>query len=237
MTLIYINNDILLEVHNHYLYYIYIYIYIYIFWTNRKQCHISLRTEGITSSAVTSYIHWIFYKPFFMEILSYFQRPFNKENLLFFRFKMPPRVSSISRFCNLSCSTEELCFYFRPWINTYKISKWRWCVYSFIYYSIIEVFITDCRLFNTSICQVKSRKVESVFSDRTEDLSALQYFQFYGYLSQQQNMLQDFIRTFTYQRAILSNLNDFKVIKSQKMFIFICEMWEIIFIVTFCLFM
>jgi SAM-dependent methyltransferase len=36
------------------------------------------------------------------------------------------------------------------------------------------------------------------------------YFQFYGYLSQQQNMMQDYIRTSTYQRAILANLPDFK---------------------------
>jgi len=34
-------------------------------------------------------------------------------------------------------------------------------------------------------------------------------FQFYGYLSQQQNMMQDYIRTSTYQRAMLSNVNDF----------------------------
>lgn len=33
--------------------------------------------------------------------------------------------------------------------------------------------------------------------------------QFYGYLSQQQNMMQDFIRTSTYQNAILSNAIDF----------------------------
>nr|CAD7427089.1 unnamed protein product [Timema monikensis] len=32
---------------------------------------------------------------------------------------------------------------------------------------------------------------------------------FYGYLSQQQNMLQDYVRTSTYQKAILSNLTDF----------------------------
>lgn len=38
----------------------------------------------------------------------------------------------------------------------------------------------------------------------------MQYFQFYGYLSQQQNMMQDYIRTSTYQRAILGNLSDFK---------------------------
>jgi len=49
----------------------------------------------------------------------------------------------------------------------------------------------------------------SQFDDRTEESSALQYFQFYGYLSQQQNMMQDYIRTSTYQRAILDNSIDF----------------------------
>ena len=34
-------------------------------------------------------------------------------------------------------------------------------------------------------------------------------FQFYGYLSQQQNMMQDYIRTSTYQRAMLDNTADF----------------------------
>ncbi|KAG1680702.1 Histone-arginine methyltransferase CARMER [Nymphon striatum] len=33
---------------------------------------------------------------------------------------------------------------------------------------------------------------------------------FYGYLSQQQNMMQDYIRTSTYQQAMLSNIEDFK---------------------------
>uniref|UniRef100_A0A452VLQ9 Histone-arginine methyltransferase CARM1 n=1 Tax=Ursus maritimus TaxID=29073 RepID=A0A452VLQ9_URSMA len=33
----------------------------------------------------------------------------------------------------------------------------------------------------------------SVFSERTEESSAVQYFQFYGYLSQQQNMMQDYV--------------------------------------------
>lgn len=69
----------------------------------------------------------------------------------------------------------------------------------------------DIRNFTIAITKVKSGRGASVFSVRTEDSSALQYFQFYGYLSQQQNMLQDFVRTYTYQRAILSNLNDFKV--------------------------
>ncbi|KAL0965720.1 hypothetical protein UPYG_G00284860 [Umbra pygmaea] len=51
---------------------------------------------------------------------------------------------------------------------------------------------------------------ESVFDQRTADSSALQYFQFYGCLSQQQNMLQDYLRTATYQKAILLNEADFK---------------------------
>lgn len=37
--------------------------------------------------------------------------------------------------------------------------------------------------------------------------------QFYGYLSQQQNMMQDYIRTATYQKAILSNIKDFQGIE------------------------
>ncbi|VUZ56124.1 unnamed protein product [Hymenolepis diminuta] len=45
----------------------------------------------------------------------------------------------------------------------------------------------------------------SVFDARTDSWSAVQYFQFYSYLSQQQNMMQDYVRTSTYQRAILAN--------------------------------
>lgn len=52
-------------------------------------------------------------------------------------------------------------------------------------------------------------KKHSLFDERTEKASAVQYFQFYGYLSQQQNMMQDFIRTSTYQRAMLQNNTDF----------------------------
>ena len=37
----------------------------------------------------------------------------------------------------------------------------------------------------------------------------LSLLQFYGYLSQQQNMMQDYIRTSTYQRAMLANVTDF----------------------------
>ncbi|KAI1881900.1 hypothetical protein AGOR_G00244240 [Albula goreensis] len=56
----------------------------------------------------------------------------------------------------------------------------------------------------------ESKKETSVFDQRTDDSSALQYFQFYGCLSQQQNMLQDYLRTATYQKAILVNEADFK---------------------------
>lgn len=50
----------------------------------------------------------------------------------------------------------------------------------------------------------------SEFNNRTEESSAAQYFQFYGYLSQQQNMLQDYIRTSTYEKAVLANTKDFQ---------------------------
>ena len=50
---------------------------------------------------------------------------------------------------------------------------------------------------------------DSIFKKRTEKTSAEQYFQFYGYLSQQQNMMQDYIRTSTYQKAMLENTDDF----------------------------
>ncbi|KAI2801235.1 hypothetical protein RDWZM_009526 [Blomia tropicalis] len=66
-----------------------------------------------------------------------------------------------------------------------------------------------CR-FSKLINDFKLGRRESVFTLRTDESSATQYFQFYGYLSQQQNMMQDFIRTSTYQRAILSNMEDFR---------------------------
>ncbi|MCP9261712.1 Histone-arginine methyltransferase CARM1 [Dirofilaria immitis] len=56
---------------------------------------------------------------------------------------------------------------------------------------------------------VNNAEKVSVFDARTEHASATQYFQFYGYLSQQQNMMQDYIRTSTYQRAIHINAKDF----------------------------
>ncbi|CAH1640810.1 unnamed protein product [Spodoptera littoralis] len=68
----------------------------------------------------------------------------------------------------------------------------------------------DCQAFHLLVSKTKAGRSSSVFTVRTEDSSAMQYFQFYGYLSQQQNMMQDYVRTSTYQRAILSNINDFK---------------------------
>lgn len=56
----------------------------------------------------------------------------------------------------------------------------------------------------------KKQQQLSTFNQRTDSASASQYFQFYGYLSQQQNMMQDYIRTSTYQRAIHSNSDDFR---------------------------
>jgi len=67
----------------------------------------------------------------------------------------------------------------------------------------------DSNQFCDSVMKIKEDKSNSVFSERTEESSASQYFQFYGYLSQQQNMMQDFIRTSTYQKAILDNPIDF----------------------------
>ena len=49
-----------------------------------------------------------------------------------------------------------------------------------------------------------------MFDQRTDETSSSQYFQFYALLSQQQNMMQDYIRTATYQRAILDNSIDFE---------------------------
>ncbi|CAF2040224.1 unnamed protein product [Rotaria magnacalcarata] len=72
----------------------------------------------------------------------------------------------------------------------------------------------DVTSFNKVLLSIKLGKnieenVSCQFDERTEESSAVQYFQFYGYLSQQQNMMQDYIRTSTYQRAILDNSIDF----------------------------
>eukprot|EP00053_Salpingoeca_punica_P011299 m.100923 g.100923 ORF g.100923 m.100923 type:complete len:471 (+) comp15639_c2_seq10:62-1474(+) len=49
----------------------------------------------------------------------------------------------------------------------------------------------------------------SIFARNRESTSVSEYFRYYGHLSQQQNMLTDFTRTGTYQRAIFSNCTDF----------------------------
>ncbi|ODM89743.1 Histone-arginine methyltransferase CARMER [Orchesella cincta] len=69
---------------------------------------------------------------------------------------------------------------------------------------------SDAANFQIQITKGLKGNESSVFAERTEDSSALQYFQFYGYLSQQQNMMQDYIRTATYQKAILLNVTDFE---------------------------
>ncbi|EEB15553.1 histone-arginine methyltransferase CARM1, putative [Pediculus humanus corporis] len=78
--------------------------------------------------------------------------------------------------------------------------------------SLVINFVNEesSKLFHSNIVKVKEGQNSSVFTDRTDESSASQYFQFYGYLSQQQNMLQDFIRTSTYQKAILGNYKDFQ---------------------------
>lgn len=48
------------------------------------------------------------------------------------------------------------------------------------------------------------------FINKKDHQRFLVFLQFYGYLSQQQNMMQDYVRTGTYQRAILQNHTDFK---------------------------
>lgn len=70
--------------------------------------------------------------------------------------------------------------------------------------------VADARQFRNKISILRGNNVASVFSNRTEETSASQYFQFYGYLSQQQNMMQDYVRTSTYQKAIHSNRSDFE---------------------------
>jgi histone-arginine methyltransferase CARM1 len=49
-----------------------------------------------------------------------------------------------------------------------------------------------------------------VFDAKTDSASAAEYFRYYGLLPQQQNMLQDAVRTGTYFTAILENCADFK---------------------------
>lgn len=69
--------------------------------------------------------------------------------------------------------------------------------------------VKDSSDFKESVKETLAQNVDSIFNQRTDATSAEQYFQFYGYLSQQQNMMQDFVRTSTYQRAMLENRADF----------------------------
>uniref|UniRef100_A0A7E4WCA6 type I protein arginine methyltransferase n=1 Tax=Panagrellus redivivus TaxID=6233 RepID=A0A7E4WCA6_PANRE len=57
---------------------------------------------------------------------------------------------------------------------------------------------------------ITNGQTASEFDSRTEENSALQYFQFYSWLAQQQNMMQDFVRTSTYQKAMHLNPTDFQ---------------------------
>ncbi|KAM6303162.1 LOW QUALITY PROTEIN: histone-arginine methyltransferase CARM1-like [Podargus strigoides] len=67
----------------------------------------------------------------------------------------------------------------------------------------------EYKAFSNALKRCHSQKKNSVFNQRTDEASAAQYFQFYGCLSQQQNMMQDIVRTATYHRAILQNHIDF----------------------------
>ena len=64
--------------------------------------------------------------------------------------------------------------------------------------------------FLSHLNDLENGKRASMFERRTDENSALQYFQFYAMLSQQQNMMQDYVRTATYQRAIFDNAVDFE---------------------------
>jgi histone-arginine methyltransferase CARM1 len=68
----------------------------------------------------------------------------------------------------------------------------------------------DAKLFIEAVKNAIAMQDDSPFTKRTDASSAEQYFQFYGYLSQQQNMMQDYVRTSTYQRAMLENSADFQ---------------------------
>lgn len=64
--------------------------------------------------------------------------------------------------------------------------------------------------FLAKLSDIRNGKRASLFDQRTDESSAVQYFQFYSLLSQQQNMMQDYVRTATYQRAIFDNSVDFE---------------------------
>ncbi len=74
----------------------------------------------------------------------------------------------------------------------------------------LNLFFIEKRDFTNRLADIKIGKKNSKFDARTDSTSATQYFQFYALLSQQQNMMQDYIRTATYQKAILDNSVDFE---------------------------
>ncbi|XP_010221497.1 PREDICTED: histone-arginine methyltransferase CARM1-like [Tinamus guttatus] len=74
----------------------------------------------------------------------------------------------------------------------------------------LQLEIKEYSTFSSALKKCCKQKKDSVFSQGTDDSSASQYFQFYGCLSQQMNMMQDFVRTATYHSAILQNHIDFQ---------------------------
>ncbi|XP_043917032.1 histone-arginine methyltransferase CARM1 [Protopterus annectens] len=69
---------------------------------------------------------------------------------------------------------------------------------------------TEFYMFSNTIKKCRQQKTMTVLHQQTEETADAQYFQAYGCLSQQQNMMQDFVRTATYHRAMLENQDDFK---------------------------
>ncbi|KAG5213361.1 hypothetical protein JEQ12_009147 [Ovis aries] len=83
------------------------------------------------------------------------------------------------------------------------------------YYSALLKFASHAEFsaFSNALRRYQCEKKEHLvfsFSQRTEEVSAAQYFEFYDCLSQQQNVMRDFVMTATYHRAILQNHTDFR---------------------------
>ncbi|CAB0028801.1 unnamed protein product [Trichogramma brassicae] len=125
-----------------------------------------------------------------------------------------PSAFSFARASNLFddlIGGEVYCWWDRPTVlHTSICIDILKCLNSKYTFKNSNFIIIDFQRFYSHWTDLKNREFSSVFNERTEESSAMQYFQFYGYLSQQQNMMQDFIRTSTYQRAILGNTSDFK---------------------------
>ncbi|KAL3319833.1 Ecto-ADP-ribosyltransferase 4 [Cichlidogyrus casuarinus] len=74
-----------------------------------------------------------------------------------------------------------------------------------------KIILLKKKLNDFNASKSKEMKKVSLFDRRTDATCASQYFQFYSYLSQQQNMMQDFVRTSTYQTAMTANASvDFR---------------------------